>query len=168
MFPTKTSEEFTKWTYQQLLEQLQKRYTDFKVNNKFNGIRKPLLGDAKFVKARYLDPDNPRSGKKDFYSPTVIGEFDKHERLPSDLSFGTQWSCDHGHRRPEVTPVSALTRLRFGHSGDPVNRQTSAICCAENLPGKLRTFPRSWAESNSGGPVPVTGVFGTQAQREGQ
>jgi Protein of unknown function (DUF3644)/EC042_2821-lke REase len=67
-----------KWTYQQLLEQLKKRYTDFKVNSKFVAIRKPLMGDVKFVRPRYLDPDNPKSGKKDFYSPAIIGEFDKH------------------------------------------------------------------------------------------
>ena len=67
-----------KWTYQQLLEQLKKRYTDFKANSKFVAIRKPLMGDVKFVRPRYLDPDNPKSGKKDFYSPTIIGEFDKH------------------------------------------------------------------------------------------
>jgi len=67
-----------KWTYQQLVDQLKKRYTDFKLNSKFVGIKKPLMVDAKFVRSRYLDPDNPKSGKKDFYNPTIIGEFDKH------------------------------------------------------------------------------------------
>lgn len=67
-----------KWDYQQMVGQLKKRYVDFKVNDKFLAIRKPLIGDASLVRSRYLDPDNPKSGKKDFYSPTVIAEFDKH------------------------------------------------------------------------------------------
>jgi hypothetical protein len=67
-----------KWTYQQLVDHLKKRYSDFKSNNKFTGIRKPLMADAKFVKPRYLDPDNLKSGKKDFYNPNVLAEFDKH------------------------------------------------------------------------------------------
>jgi hypothetical protein len=76
-----TEDEFKKiykWTYQQLIDQLKKRYTDFKVNSKFASIRKPLMADPKFVRSRYLDPDNPKSGKKDFYNPNIIGEFDKH------------------------------------------------------------------------------------------
>src|SRR5229473_3770197 len=78
---TLTEDDFKriyKWTHKQLVEQLRKRYTDFKSNHKFSGIKKPLMGDPKFVRARYLDPDNPTSGKKDFYSPTVLAEFDKH------------------------------------------------------------------------------------------
>lgn len=42
---TLTEDDFKKiykWTFQQLLEQLKKRYTDFKVNDKFNRIKKPL------------------------------------------------------------------------------------------------------------------------------
>jgi len=76
-----TEEDFRKiykWTYQQLIDQLKKRYSDFKVNGKFAGIRKPLMADPKFVKARYLDPDNIRSGKKEFYNPVILAEFDKH------------------------------------------------------------------------------------------
>lgn len=76
-----TDEDFRKiykWTYQQLMDQLKRRYSDFKVNEKFTGIRKPLMVDPKFVKARYLDPENVKSGKKDFYNPIILGEFDKH------------------------------------------------------------------------------------------
>ncbi len=67
-----------KWDYKQLVDQLKKRYSDFKPNDKFIGIRRPLMVDPKFVKPRYLDPDNPKSGKKDFYNPIVLTEFDKH------------------------------------------------------------------------------------------
>jgi hypothetical protein len=67
-----------KWTYQGLIDHLKKRYTDFKLNSKFVAIKKPLMADAKFVRPRYLDPDNLKSGKKDFYNPSILGEFDKH------------------------------------------------------------------------------------------
>jgi hypothetical protein len=73
-----------KWTYHQLVDQLKKRYTDFKVNDKSVRIRRPLMMDPKYVRPRYLDPDNPKSGKKDFYCPTILAEFDKHyTRKPS-------------------------------------------------------------------------------------
>jgi hypothetical protein len=44
--------------------------------------KKPLMTGLKYVRARYLDPDNPRSGKKEFYSPRILEEFDKllHEK----------------------------------------------------------------------------------------
>ena len=67
-----------KWTHQQLIDNLKKRYTDFKMNEKFRGIKKPLMADPKYVRPRYLDPDNPQSGKKDFYNPAILSEFDKH------------------------------------------------------------------------------------------
>lgn len=78
---TLTEEDFKKvykWTYQQLVDHLKERYTDFKVNKKFSGIKKPLMVDPKFVRPRYLDPDNLKSGKKNFYSPAIMAEFDKH------------------------------------------------------------------------------------------
>jgi len=76
-----TEEDFKKvykWTYDQLIEQLKRRYTDFKMNGKFHAIKKPLMNDPKYVRPRYLDPDNPQSGKKDFYNPSILSEFDKH------------------------------------------------------------------------------------------
>lgn len=76
-----TEEDFRKlykWTFQQLVDQLKNRYTDFKVNRKFSGIRKPLMADPTFVRSRYLDPNNPKSGRKDFYNPAIVTEFDKH------------------------------------------------------------------------------------------
>lgn len=36
------------------------------------------MKDARYSMARYLDPDNPKSGKKEFYSPNILKEFDKH------------------------------------------------------------------------------------------
>jgi hypothetical protein len=66
------------WDYNELVSRLTKRYTDFKANQKFHDIRMPLLGDEKFAKARYLDPGNAKSAKKDFYNPNVLPIFDAH------------------------------------------------------------------------------------------
>jgi hypothetical protein len=66
------------WDYREITDRLKRRYIDFKENNKYHGIRRPLMGDPRFVKARYLDPGNPRSAKKDFYNPNIQGEFEKH------------------------------------------------------------------------------------------
>lgn len=74
-------EDFRKhypWDYKQLTEKLRARYSDFSQNQKYHDIRKTIQGDKRYVKARYLDPENPKSSKKDFYSPHIINEFDKH------------------------------------------------------------------------------------------
>lgn len=66
------------WDYGELVKRLNKRYIDFKANQKFHNIRTPLLPDEKYAKARYLDPGNPKSPKKDFYNPNVLPIFDQH------------------------------------------------------------------------------------------
>lgn len=69
------------WDYGQLTKKLKERYMDFKENGKYHRLRKPLMNDARYVKARFLDPGNPRSSRKDFYSPNIIVEFDKSYTL---------------------------------------------------------------------------------------
>ncbi|HUY20603.1 MAG TPA: DUF3644 domain-containing protein [Candidatus Binataceae bacterium] len=66
------------WDYSKLTSQLSKRYIDFKLNQKYHDIRKPLIANSAFVKSRFLDPGNPRSAKKDFYNPNIIQVFDQH------------------------------------------------------------------------------------------
>lgn len=66
------------WDFAELIKRLTERYSDFKRDKRFFAIRKPIMGDEKYVKARYLDPGNPKSNKKDFYNPNVIQFFDKH------------------------------------------------------------------------------------------
>ncbi|MGI6328250.1 MAG: hypothetical protein ACOX1I_04760 [Dethiobacteria bacterium] len=56
------------WDYKQLVEKLTERYRNFKQDQKFNNIRMLLKNNKKYVMSRYLDPDNPSSSKKDFYS----------------------------------------------------------------------------------------------------
>ena len=66
------------WDYKELTNRLKERYTDFKQDKKFHDLRKPLREKEKYFKARYLDPGNPKSPKKDFYNPNVLIIFDKH------------------------------------------------------------------------------------------
>ncbi|HKQ60294.1 MAG TPA: DUF3644 domain-containing protein [Candidatus Polarisedimenticolaceae bacterium] len=66
------------WDYGALVRRLRQRYADFKLTAQFHALRKPLLSDPRYVRTRYLDPTNPRSGKKDFYNPSIVGEFDRH------------------------------------------------------------------------------------------
>jgi len=66
------------WDYDVLTKRLSKRYSDFKINQKYHDIRKPLVADPRYCNVRYLDPENPSSLQKNFFSPNIVKEFDKH------------------------------------------------------------------------------------------
>ena len=66
------------WVYRDLTSQLKDRYQDFKLNRKFWDIKKELEKSGRHSSPRYLDPGNPKSGKKTFYSTGILQEFDKH------------------------------------------------------------------------------------------
>jgi hypothetical protein len=66
------------WDYGELCNVMRARYSNFVANPKFHAIRKPLLVDKRYAHSRLLDPNNPRGIKKDFYSPNILNEFDKH------------------------------------------------------------------------------------------
>ena len=59
------------WSYFELQAQLKKRKPDMKFNAKFHSIKKPLMAEKGLVHSRLLDPNNPKSSKKDFYSPNM-------------------------------------------------------------------------------------------------
>ncbi|MDR1552133.1 MAG: DUF3644 domain-containing protein [Prevotellaceae bacterium] len=63
--------------YPSLTAKLRERYTDFKANQTYHNIRKPLMSKKKYCKTRSLDPNNSKSPKKDYYSSEIIKEFDK-------------------------------------------------------------------------------------------
>ena len=67
-----------RWDYEELTKRLADRYSDFKQNSKYHGIRKPLSLDERYVKLRYLDPENQNSSKKEFFNPNIIQVFDAH------------------------------------------------------------------------------------------
>ena len=64
--------------YKFLTYKLKNRYIDFKVNSRYHNIRKLLMKEIKYCKRRLLDPNNPKSAKKDWYSSEVFKEFDKY------------------------------------------------------------------------------------------
>ncbi|OSZ74853.1 DUF3644 domain-containing protein [Hydrogenophaga sp. IBVHS1] len=68
------------WDYRELCKRMAARYSDFKQDGRFHALRKPLLTDERYAKARYLDPGNPKSPKKDFYNPNVLSVFDASYR----------------------------------------------------------------------------------------
>jgi hypothetical protein len=66
------------YDYDTLSGILRDRFTDFNTNDRYHQIRKPLENNPVFSKVRYLNPKNPKGGKKTFYSRAIIQEFDKH------------------------------------------------------------------------------------------
>jgi Protein of unknown function (DUF3644). len=66
------------WTYTDLSHRLSDLYSDFKQGAKYHTIRKALESDKRFVNTRYLDTHNPSGTKKQFFSPNIVQEFDKH------------------------------------------------------------------------------------------
>ena len=65
------------WDYKELANRCRARYSDFKENEEFHSVRRPLLTDSRYVRDRFLDPGNPKSAKKQFYNPNILVEFDK-------------------------------------------------------------------------------------------
>jgi hypothetical protein len=65
------------WDYKELTTRCKARYTDFRENEAFHKVRRPLVGDGRYVRDRFLDPGNPKSAKKQFYNPNILVELDK-------------------------------------------------------------------------------------------
>ena len=65
-------------SYAKLTEALSLRYKDFVLNGKFYALKKKFMADANLCHPRFLDPANPNSSRKDFYSRDIIVQFDKH------------------------------------------------------------------------------------------
>lgn len=66
------------WDYDVLTTRLQKRYSDFKVNNTYHKIRKTLEKNEKLCHQRFYNPSNPNSGSKSYFNPNILKEFDVH------------------------------------------------------------------------------------------
>lgn len=64
--------------YNALINGLIERYAAFIRNSQFHKLRKEFMQDKNLCRTRYLDPNNPKSSKKYFYSPEIYKKFDKH------------------------------------------------------------------------------------------
>jgi hypothetical protein len=86
------------WDYNILTTRLSKRYSNFKANQDYHRIRKPLESDERFANERFLDPGNPRSARKMFYNPNILAEFDKHyeKAEQSDARRAADSACSDG------------------------------------------------------------------------
>lgn len=65
------------WDTKQLTAECKKRYPNFKVDGTYHSARKVLLADRRYGEVRFLDPGNPKSAKKPFFSPNILSELDK-------------------------------------------------------------------------------------------
>jgi len=66
------------WDYKILTSRLRNRYTNFLLNQKYHDLRRPLEENPALCHMRHLDPGNPNSTTKRFYSPNILREFDAH------------------------------------------------------------------------------------------
>jgi hypothetical protein len=66
------------YDFADLVAKLRERYSDFKQDARFFKLKSPLESDAKYCRVRYLDPKNPKSGSKKFFSPETFKVFDLH------------------------------------------------------------------------------------------
>ena len=66
------------WDYKILTSKCQERYSDFKVTQKYHDIRRSLEVNAQYGRIQYLDDSKPKSGKKPYFNPNIMKEFDKH------------------------------------------------------------------------------------------
>ena len=69
--------------YQELNRQLSERYTDFKANQLYHAVRKPLVGDSRYTTKRVVDSADPDGNEYDHYSPKVFHVFDKYYNIKS-------------------------------------------------------------------------------------
>lgn len=60
-----------------LTDTAKRRFSDFKQDKKFNNLMRSIKSNDKLCYIRQLDPENPKSNKKPFYSSNVLQELDK-------------------------------------------------------------------------------------------
>lgn len=66
------------WDNAELVKRCKNRYSDFIQNKNWNSIKKEIKSKKKLYRERELDPGNPKSQKKGFYSTNVLSFLDKH------------------------------------------------------------------------------------------
>ena len=64
--------------YAALTKACSARYFDFKQNQKYHDLRKPLKSDKRYCHVKKLDPDNPKSAKQAWCSNAGFNVLDKH------------------------------------------------------------------------------------------
>lgn len=67
-----------KWDSKALTNALKKRYSDFKPSRRYDALRREISKDPRFCRRRLLDPNKPHGLAKEFFSPDIVTEFDRH------------------------------------------------------------------------------------------
>ena len=75
------------WTYDELVGKLKDRYIDFKQNAAFHKITKAIKANSKLCYERYLDPVKRKGGKKPFFNPNAMKQYDEHYTRKSATLF---------------------------------------------------------------------------------
>lgn len=66
------------WDNAELTNRCKTRYSDFVQNKRWNERKKEMKTNTKFYRERLLDPGNPKSAKKGFYSTNVFSYLDNY------------------------------------------------------------------------------------------
>lgn len=66
------------WNYDDLTEKCKNRYSDFKANQNYHKLRKPLYENRKFCYKHHSDPGNSESSYRVFYKQDILNELDRH------------------------------------------------------------------------------------------
>jgi hypothetical protein len=64
--------------YEELQKRCKERYEDCLINKEFHRIKATFIGNQRYSNTRYLDPDNSKSAKQEWYSEAVFTEFDRY------------------------------------------------------------------------------------------
>ncbi|EJL81203.1 hypothetical protein PMI16_04809 [Herbaspirillum sp. CF444] len=64
--------------YAQVQNRCRQRYSDFLTNDKFHLLRASVSKDPKYCRVRELDPGNPKTPKKPYFSEAIMTFFDQH------------------------------------------------------------------------------------------
>lgn len=74
-----------KLAYDDLCRELKKVIPNMKINSDFHSKKRAILRNSpNLLHRRRLDPMNPKSQKKDYFSPEIVNEFKKLYELPND------------------------------------------------------------------------------------
>ena len=66
------------WDHAEVVTRCKARYSDFIQNKDWNARKKELKTNPKLYRDRLLDPQNPKSPKKGFYSTNVFAYLDNY------------------------------------------------------------------------------------------
>ena len=66
------------WRYEKLTSECNKRYSDFKCNQKYHEIRKSFFDNEKYCYIRLANPDKPDRQQTVYYNPTIMQELNKY------------------------------------------------------------------------------------------